>query len=312
MLSGGRKLDRDITVSLKVRHLSLLVALADHGTTHSAADALNMTQSTASKMLRDVEDIFQAALFERGPRGMIPTPLGAFAVENARAQLSRLQRFSDEFVARRTGGYGTLSIGAITGAAPDLVARAVAEIKASRPQLSVSLHGETSDDILSELEAGRLDLAVGRFSAERHRTVFAFEPLAEERLVVVACAGHARATAARRLEDIQDCPWALQPESNPTRHVLDAAFDKAGLGRPKDSIECSSILLILNLVQESDAVALLPEAVVQAHLQAGLLTILDIRPEVRLSGFGLVTRRKEPLQAAALEFCEILRCRARR
>jgi DNA-binding transcriptional LysR family regulator len=295
-----------------MRHLSLLVALADHGTTHSAADALNMTQSTASKMLRDVEETYQAVLFERGPRGMQPTPLGRFAVDNARAQLSRLQRFSEEFSARRLGGYGTLAVGAITGAAPDLVARAVAEIKARRPQLSVTLHGETSDGILAELEAGRLDLAVGRFSAERHRTVFAFEPLAEERLVFVARVGHAQAHGARRLEDLQGCTWALQPDSNPSRQALDAAFDRAGLRRPADSIECSSILLMLNLVMELDVVALLPEAVVRVHRQTGLVGLLDIRPEVRLSGFGLVTRRREPLQPAALEFCEILRGRARR
>lgn len=303
-------LDRDITASLKVRHLSLIVTLSDHGTTHSAAEALNMTQSTASKMLRDVEEIFQASLFERGPRGLTPTPLGQFAVANARMQLSRLKRFSEEFSARREGGYGRLSIGAITGAAPDLVARAVAEIKARRPQLSVALHGETSDGILAELEAGRLDLAVGRFSADRHKTVFTFEPLAEEQLVVVARAGHETATGAQSLSDLQHCVWAMQPVSNPSRQVLEAAFDSAGLPRPADFIECSSILLILNLVQESNAVALLPQAVVQAHQKAGLFTVLDIRPEIQLSGFGLVTRRKEPLQPVVLEFCEILRGRA--
>ena len=291
--------------------MSLIVALDEHGTTHRAANALNMTQSTASKMLREVEDIFEAALFERKPRGMTPTPLGAFVVTNVRAQLSRLQRFSDEFQARRAGGYGTLSVGAITGAAPDFVARAVAEIKRKRPQLMVSLHGETSDGILEQLEAGGLDLAVGRFSAERHRHVFLFEQLAEERLIVVARADHPLQNAkTMRLADLVDCPWILQPLSNPSRQVLDAAFDQAGLGRPTDTIECSSVLLILNLVQVSDAVALLPEAVVEAHRKAGLFITLPIRPDIRLTGFGLVTRRKEVLGEAALEFCDILRARA--
>ncbi|WP_198014616.1 LysR family transcriptional regulator [Salipiger mucosus] len=302
--------EQDITASLKVRHMSLIVALADRGTTHQAADALNMTQSTASKMLRDVEEIFGATLFERHPRGLTPTPLGEFVVSNVRAQLSRLQRFSDEFHARRAGGYGTLTVGAITGAAPDFVARSVAEIKRKRPQLLLSLHGETSDGILEQLEAGRIDLAVGRFSAERHRHIFAFEPLAEERLTVVARTGHPLAGAATRLADLVDCSWALQPPSNPSRQVLDAAFDAEGLRRPTDSVECSSILLILHLVQVSDSVALLPEPVVQAHRRAGLFTKLPIRPEIKLGGFGLVTRRKEPLGGAALEFRDILRARA--
>ena len=221
--------ERDITASLRVRHLALLVALAEHRTTHRAAEALHMTQSTASKMLRDIEEIFQATLFDREPRGLKPTPLGEFVIANARSQLTHLQRFSEEFQARLAGGYGTLSIGAITGAAPDLVARAVAEIKRARPQLMVSLHGETSDDILEQLEAGRIDLAVGRFSAVRHRSIFSFEPLAEERLAVVARAGHPAAMAgAARLADVAGCAWVVQPESNPSRQALDAAFDEAG------------------------------------------------------------------------------------
>lgn len=304
---------RDITAQLKIRHMSLIVALADHGTTHRAADAMNMTQSTASKMLRDVEDIFESSLFERKPRGLIPTPLGEFVIANVRAQLSRLRRFSDEFHARRSGGYGTLSIGAITGAAPDLVARAVAEIKRKRPQLMVELHGETSDGILDQLEGSLIDLAVGRFSDERQRSKFTFEPLAEERLVVVARSGHPLESAGvTRLADLANCAWALQPGTNPSRHVLDAAFDHERVRRPTNTIECSSILLILNLVQVSDALALLPEAVIEAYEKAGLFIRLPIRPEIRLAGFGLVTRRKEPLGEAAMEFCAILRARARR
>lgn len=308
---AGKRVERDITANLRIRHMSLVVAIADHGTTHRAADALNMTQSTASKMLRDIEEMFEAALFEREPRGMTPTPLGIFVIENLRAQLSRLQRFSDEVQARRAGGYGSLSVGAITGAAPDFVARAVAEIKGRRPQLMVSLHGDTSDVILDQLEAGRLDLAVGRFSAARHRDLFAFEPLARERLIVVARSGHPlQGTGVARLPDLAQCAWVLQPRSNPTRQVLDAAFDRERLRHPSDAIECSSLLLILNLVQVSDAVALLPEAIVDAQLRAGLFIALPIRPEIRLDAFGLVTRRRETPGEAAEEFSRILRARA--
>jgi len=296
-----------------MRHLSLLVALADHGTTHRAADALNMTQSTASKMLRDIEDVLGATLFERGPRGLVPSPLGDFAIRSARRQLSRLRRFADEFEVLRAGGYGTLTVGAITGAAPDFVAHAVAEIKRKRPQLMVTLHGETSEDILAQLEVGGLDLAVGRFSTERHRDIFDFEHLADEHLAFVVRADHPLAERGiTRLDQLDRCAWALQPRSNPTRQVLEAAFDRAGMARPTDSIECSSILLLLNLVQVSDAVALLPKAVVHAHIRAGLLRAIQIRPAVLLTGFGLVTRSKEGLSDAALEFCDILRARAAR
>lgn len=302
---------RDIASNLKVRHLSLIVALSDHGTTHRAADALHMTQSTASKMLRDVEELFQAALFERHPRGLKPTPLGEFAISNARIQLADLLRFADEFHARRAGGYGTLRIGAISGAGPDLVARSLADIKRKRPQLMVILHGETSDTLLDMLENERLDLVVGRFSTERHGQLFEFEPLAEEKLIIVARAGHA--LQGRKLNDLADMvewPWILQHQSTPTRRVLGVAFAKAGLRPPDDTIECSSMLSILNLVQMSDAIALVPSSLVDAHLRARIFTELPMRPEIRLDKFGLVTWKREPLSEAAREFANLLRMNA--
>jgi DNA-binding transcriptional LysR family regulator len=68
---------------VKMRHFSLIAAIADHGSMHRASDALNMTQSTMSKMLGDLEALLGAQLFHRGPHGMVPTPLGAYALNIA-------------------------------------------------------------------------------------------------------------------------------------------------------------------------------------------------------------------------------------
>ncbi len=299
---------RDIASNLKVRHLSLIVALADHRTTHRAAAALHMTQSTASKMLREVEELFQAALFERHPRGLKPTPLGEFAIGKARIQLTGLMRFADEFRTRRAGGYGTLRIGAISGAGPNLVARSLADIKRKRPQLAVILHGETSDTLLDMLENERLDLVVGRFSTESHGQIFEFEPLAEEKLIIVARAGHAlQDRKGLDLGDLTEWPWILQHQSTPTREVLGIAFAKAGLQPPENTIECSSMLSILNLVQVSDAITLVALSLATAYLRAGLFTELSMQSEIRLEKFGLVTWKHESLSEAANEFASLLR-----
>ncbi|WP_161555806.1 LysR family transcriptional regulator [Mangrovicoccus ximenensis] len=181
---------RDLASYLKFRHLALIQALAEHGTMHAAARALNMTQSTMSKMLADLEAELDAPLFRREPRGMAPTELGDYAIGFAGTMLGHLGRFSEEFRDRRLGGAGTLVIGAIMGAAPDLVARAVADMKQLYPLLTVRMMGETSDQILEMLETGDVDIAVGRFSQTRYRAIFDFEPLALEPLALVARRGH--------------------------------------------------------------------------------------------------------------------------
>ncbi len=306
-------MDRRLLAHLRMRHFLLIAAIADQGTMHRAAASLAMTQSSASKMLGDLEALLEASLFERGPRGMVPTPLGDFALDLARSEIARIDRFAEEFAARRDGGYGTLSVGAIMGAAPDLVAHAVADMKRARPQLIVRLLGETSDHILDMLETGKIDLAVGRFSTPRHPRLFEFEPLAEEPMVAVARAGHPLATAFDgTLETLGTWPWVLQPQTTPARKFLDEAFARTDGGFPSNVVECVSIFATLNLVQVSDAVAVLPVPVVDAHLRAGLLVTLPLRPKIAVTGFGLVTRKGETPSTTAATFAAYLRSHAGR
>ncbi|UOM33254.1 LysR family transcriptional regulator [Acuticoccus sp. I52.16.1] len=303
-----RDLMSNFIQTLRFRHLALVESLATHGTMHRATEALNMTQSTGSKMLMDVEAMVGCPLFVREPRGMRVTEMGELFVAHAREQLGRLRRFEEGFSAMRQGGYGTLVVGAIMGSAPDLVARTVAEVKRARPHMTVRLVGETSDQIISLLERGDLDLAVGRVSDPRAREAFRFEPLADEPLAVVVRAGHTLDSPGRPLSltALIAHPWVLQPTSTPARRVLDAAFAEAGR-QPTDVVEAVSIFGILHLVQQSDAVALLPLAVVRDHIRAGLLAQLQMTEMMSIAGFGLITRRDAPLSEAAAMFAAALR-----
>ncbi|MBE3639969.1 LysR family transcriptional regulator [Mangrovicoccus algicola] len=302
---------RDLAGYLKFRHFLLIQALAEQGTMHAAARALNMTQSTMSKMLADLEAELDAPLFRREPRGMAPTELGEFAIEFAASMLAHLGRFSEEFRDRRLGGAGTLVIGAIMGAAPDLVARAVADLKQLYPLLTVRMMGETSDHILEMLERGDVDIAVGRFSETRYRSIFDFEPLALEPLALVARRGHwlAGRPVAGGLGALAGLPWVLQPATNPTRAVLEAAFHEAGLPMPRNQVESVSIFAILHLLQSSEAVALLSQSVVDDHLKGGLLERLDVEGLPAIPGFGILTRRAEPPGPRVDHFRALLRRR---
>ncbi len=63
----------------------------------------------------------------------------------------------------------------------------------------------------------------------------------------------------------------------------------------------------MQLLQKSDAVSMLPESVVRDHLQAGLLVRLPLTVGRSLPGFGILSRRGEPLSVAAGELVESLR-----
>jgi len=293
---------------LRFKQLALLVALGDHRNLHRAAEAVHLAQPSATKLVHDLEETFGFPLFERLPRGMQPTELGAEVLAFARRMLVDLDRFTQDLERKRRGGYGQLIVGAIMGAAPDVVAHAVAEIKQRRPMLAVRLLGETSDEIMNLLAQRKIDLAVGRFSHILQHNEIDYEVLGNEIMYVVARTGHPLADRGQiTLSDLGEASWILQPLASPARQLIEQEFGEAGMVTPPDVVECSSIFATLQLLQKSDAVTVLPESVVRDHLLAGLLVRLPLNVGKSLPGFGILTRRGEPLSAAGLEFIESLR-----
>ena len=298
---------------LRFRHLMLLERLGELGNLHRAAAAINLAQPSASKMLRDVEHALGFALFERSSRGMTATELGKRVIEFAGAALADFERFVEDLDAKRKGGFGQLVMGGIMGAAPDVVARAVSDLKRRRPLLAVRILGETSDQLLDLLQHREIDLAVGRFSAPMQHNLFDFEPLANEPLCAVVRAGHPLGQAsALKLKHLVEWPWVLQLLSSPSRQLMEQEFAEAGLGTPANLVECGSIFATLQLLQASDAVAVLPESVVRDALDTQLLRRLPVKVGGKLSDFGVLTRKAEAPAPAAVELIALMRLYAAR
>src|SRR3954453_23216267 len=74
-------------MSVEIPHLRYVVAAADHSSFRRAANALNITQPTLSKRIREVEDRLGVTLFERSTGGAELTPIGEEFVVSAAASL---------------------------------------------------------------------------------------------------------------------------------------------------------------------------------------------------------------------------------
>ncbi|MBP0594357.1 LysR family transcriptional regulator [Paraburkholderia sp. LEh10] len=298
---------------LKFKHLALLVALDNARNVHQAADAINVAQPSASRMLGDIEQALGFLLFERNARGMQPTPLGVVTLAYARRALAELMRFAEDLDVKRKGGHGQLTVGAIMGAAPDLLAMAVAELKTERPLLHVCILGETSDQVVQLLHRREVDLALGRLTDPLQHNDFSFEPLARETLVLVVRAVHPLTKRKSvTLAELMDWPWVAQPITSPARVLFEEELARAGLGTPANLTECASIFATLQLLENYDAVAMLPESVVRDHVRGKLLVGLPVEIGKSLAGFGLLTRKDEALAEPAQRFVELLRVHSHR
>ncbi len=165
---------------------------------------------------------------------MQPTPLGVVTLAYARRALADLTRFAEDLDVKRRGGHGQLTVGAIMGAAPDLLAMAVAALKTESPLLNVRILGETSDQVVQLLHRREVDLALGRLTSPLQHNDFSFEPLARETLLLVVRAVHPLAQRARRSRCASsiDWPWVAQPITSPARVLFEEELARAGLATP--------------------------------------------------------------------------------
>jgi DNA-binding transcriptional LysR family regulator len=137
---------------LRLRQLKLVVALGEQGTLRRAAAAINITQPTATKMLAEIESIVGSRMYERGPRGLTANPLGRELLAFSSRVLVEFERLGGALKARQNGSVGELVVGTILGTTADVVASAVVAMKDERPQLTIRLRGETSDNVLALME----------------------------------------------------------------------------------------------------------------------------------------------------------------
>jgi DNA-binding transcriptional LysR family regulator len=297
---------------LRYKHLHMLVALGSSENLHRASQTLNMSQPAATRMLHEIEDMFGCELFERLPRGMRPTALGRELVRFAENALSGLDRCAEDLAARRLGGYGYLAIGTIMGAAPGLVMDSIAEIKRRHPQLRIRITGDTSDQVIQQLEQGRIDLAICRRSANTDSQHYQFEELGNERLLLVVHRGHPLADRPELslAELVDDWPWILQPETSPARIALNQALARQGLSAPADIIECGSVYSMQQLIQLTDAIMVLSETALRDYLKMGLVTALPVDLQETMEPYGLLQRRGEPVSRELDTFIGMLKARA--
>ncbi|KAB0632647.1 LysR family transcriptional regulator [Burkholderia stagnalis] len=301
-----------IRTRLKTRQLLLVVALADEGSIHRAAAALNMTQPAASKLLRELEDTIGAVLFERLPRGMRPTLYGDALIRHARAALGSLDQAREELAALKAGRLGHVALGAITSPGLRVVPPAVAAVKGTHAGVHISVEIDTSNVLLERLAQDKLDIVLGRLSAEHDKLHLRYEPLTGEPVAAVVRPGHPLlAHAPLALADVQRAAWVVPPAGSVLRHRFELMFQRASLAPPSNVVETAALLFITRVLEQSDMIAVLAADVARYYAGHGIVALLPLEMDCRMDDFGLITRTDRLYSPAASVMVDAIRVAAR-
>lgn len=285
---------------LKTRQLLLLIALDDHRNIHRAAEELHMTQPAASKQVKDLEEMLDVRLFDRLPRGMEPTMYGETMIRHARMALTSLALAHDDIVALKAGLAGQVEVGVIMTPAMSLLPRAIANVKKVAPMLRIEAHMEASNVLLDRLQRGTLDFMIGRILEKENSAGLVYEELTEEPACAVVRVGHPMLdTKNLQLHNIFDKAWILPPHGSILRHRFDMMFRRAGLDVPVNVVDTTALLLITALLQQTDALHVMPVDVAQYYASLNVISILPIELPCKMDAFGIIRQKDHLLSPGA-------------
>ncbi len=259
---------------LRVRHLQLLDHLVSLGSLHKAARALNVTQPTASAMLKEMEQVMGGALFERARSGVRLTAKGRAASARMQVVLEELRKLLEETSA--ADPLPVLRLGCLYQPFFGSLQRYLREAVAQDAYRLEIVDGPMSE-LLAKLERNEVDCIIGRMPAGSARELgpkhYFYQPLYEFRTCLVVRPMHPLARKRRlALRDLVHYEWILSRSAT----IPQTAFAAEGLAPPRVRISTSSFILCLRLLSIGDFISTAPCDAARDAQRFGLVRILKL------------------------------------
>lgn len=285
---------------METRRLEYFVRIADAGSINRAAQALGIAQPALSQQLAILESELKAELFTRSRTGVSLTEAG-------RRLYPRAQTLLRHFEALTMGDADGQSITFVTvGVPPTLVMPLglplIEQVLADHPRIRIHLMESSAIDLVGNLAAGLLDMAVIP-SAPAGPEIVA-EPIAREEMVIVTAAGAEPPPVEPAA--LAALPWIVTRYPNILRGVLSAWFLQAER-EPRVIAEVNSLPAVLALVERGRGVTLLPASAVALGVAEGKLAAWPMTPEPLRRTINLCRRADAPQGSSFATVEQIIR-----
>ncbi|WP_194903601.1 LysR family transcriptional regulator [Catenulispora rubra] len=224
-----------------------------------AAIRENVSASTATKRIHDLEHIAGIELLERTPRGVVPTPAGAVLARHVGKIFGSLEDIRSEIAAFTEGVRGDLTTASAQSIIAPFLARELGEFRKQYPKVRLIVHEVENKEIVQQVARGEADLGVFAAAHELDLTGVDVTPYRRDRIVVALPRDH-------RLASRLSVTFAeLLPETviavGPMVDVFRAAARRLGQEfEPAQSVRTGGVAL--SLVRAGLGVTAQPESLV--------------------------------------------------
>jgi LysR family transcriptional regulator, carnitine catabolism transcriptional activator len=287
------------------RQLRAFQLVAQHHSFTRAAEALFITVSGLSVLIRELENQLGYRLFDRTTRQVVLTEYGNDLLAVTRRTLPELDAAMSRIGQTAKGGSQSISVGTTPLIAANILPQAIKEFRGQRPDLRIDLFDADLTTLLDRLQAGKLDMALGIFWFKsvpgfRRTALFRFS------LMMIRAdkigAPHRAATTWSALNGQTLISMAT---INPHQQIINKYLAKTGAVCQRGAV-VNLLDTQIALVEADEGIAIIPSFGVPVCRNRKVVMSRLINPIVNLD-FSQISTRARKLPPGADEFSAFLK-----
>lgn len=289
---------------LELRHLQTLLALVETGTLSRAATRVHLTQSAISQQIKQLEDYFGTALFERKSRPLRLSPAGQRLHTLAETVLKLVNEAERDIARIAQGEAGQLRIAVECHTCFDWLMPAMDRFREHWPEIELDLVSGFHADPLALLAENRADLVV--ISEPQQRRGIVIHPLFRFEMVGLVSRQHPLAAKAfLEPEDFAGETLISYPVPDDMLDIVRKVLKPVGIEPRRRTTELT--VAILQLVASRRGIAALPNWSVQSYLERDYVLAKPIGRKGLWSGLHAATTETTAAAAFMRDFLDTVR-----
>jgi LysR family transcriptional regulator, carnitine catabolism transcriptional activator len=264
--------------------------VAQHHSFTRAAEALFITPSGLSVLIRELENQLGFRLFDRTTRQVVLTEYGNDLLAVTQRTLPELDAAMSRIGRTAKGGSQSISVGTTPLIAANILPQAIREFRSQRPDLRIQLFDADLTTLMHRAEAGKLDMVLGPF-----KTVPGFRrtPLFHFSLMVIrADKIGALHRASTTWSALNGQTLISMPPTVPHQQIINKYLAKTGA-------VCQRGVLVnlldtqIALVEADEGIAIIPSFGLPVCRNRKVVMSRLINPIVNLEFYQISTRAKK-------------------
>ena len=307
LLDGADKARTEPLYLFQARRLQVFVKLCETHHMQTVASLLGLSQPAISSTLKVLESGCGQTLFERTPRGLLPTRASLDILFPVRRALNELRHIDTDISALQGALQGVVQVGALPLGRTRILPEAIVRLMREHPGIQVITNESPFDLLATELRAGDVDFIFGALRSTAYASDLSGEALLTEEMVVLARRGHPLYSKSALQAELADAQWVLPRAGSPARHMLDDCFTAFGIAPPRPAVESGDMAIFRGLLLRSDMLAAVSAHQLEPEIASGELCILPLELRHTSRAIGLTSRTASLHSPVAQALMDVIR-----